>query len=367
MLFTGYVLSYNRVISGTSDNWYLSIRNSNGKCWEATTSNIQVAINDLDNHSGVVELPGNKTFWITNTIVVWRNVTLDMCGAEFRLPNGTDCIVVELKDGSAIKNGNIDVSGHQSLSPPYEYQVNTTFCNGGQKAIIFLNASSCINSALIWYMTVESSSFNNDSTPWDMRTYDSGYNARGYGVHLYASDTDVPQWIRNVTVKHCYFRICQDAIFIQNERNDTGTNAAHIDENTFESLWLSSCHEHINISRNTDATRDNCSVDRNYFNNIQMLVGESSWYGGEQVTWHFVVVSGYGNIFRNIFTWDASSSFRRGNGPVINLTSDSSHCFIHGRGLCYENTSLWKNYGDNNTVISIGYGDLEVGDIFEEE
>ena len=361
LVSVGGSTSFQRTISSTTDSIFLVIRNSNGNCWDATVENIQVAINDLDNNSGTVWLRGNKTYWITETIIIWQDATLDMLGAEFRLPTGIDCNVVEMKDGSAIKNGVIDVSGHQYDS----YTVNTTFSDSGHKAAIFLNAGSCIDSALIDCMSIESSSMNAAATPWLMTSYDSGRNGRGYGVHFYASDTDVPQWIRNVTVKHCYFRCFQHAIFLQNERSNTGTNTAHIDGNTFENFWINACHETINLSRNTGATRDNCSVSRNYFNNIGMQTGRSSYLGGEEITFHHLKIDGCGNILKNMMVWDYSGH-HQGSGPNTNLTSDSSQCFVHGIGFGYGG-SEWNNDGTANTIISIVYGNLELGDVIEKD
>ena len=66
----GSASSQNRIISISSDNIYTMIRNSNGNNWEANSINIQKAINDPNNKSGIVWLPGNKEFYLTKTIVV---------------------------------------------------------------------------------------------------------------------------------------------------------------------------------------------------------------------------------------------------------------------------------------------------------
>ena len=88
----------------------------------------------MDNSSGIVWLPGGLTFYLLDTIVVWENIILDMQGSEFRLPEGTDCHVVELKNRAGIKNGVINVAGHQAhgtsertCSADSCYMTNTSF------------------------------------------------------------------------------------------------------------------------------------------------------------------------------------------------------------------------------------------------
>jgi len=357
LLIVGPASSLTRTISYTNDNIYTLIRNSNGKYWEPTTANIQVAINDLGNSSGYVWLPGNKTFYLTKTVVVWKNITLDMGGCEFKLPYGTDINVVELKDGAGIKNGVIDVSGHQGDDKTgYDrFTTNTSF--SVPHACIFLNASSYIHSAHIENMCLESISDGYQSVWQDPPIYYSNdYTGRGYGIYLYASNVSVPQLITNVKVSDIYTCNFYHAIFIHNERHPVGSeNGAHIDGNTFEMLKSNADSYYINISRNTDVDRDKCSTSGNVFNLLQFQTGRGSWWGGDEITWRMITTDGYGNMFTNIMGWD--SSYLHGDGNWIVFTSDSDHCYISGR--CRLDGAL-INDGQNNTLFDYGWSELTV-------
>jgi hypothetical protein len=64
-----------RTISDSSDTLYTFIRNSNGKCWEATGVNIQTAINDLGASGGTVWLPAG-TIDLTTHLILNNHIAL---------------------------------------------------------------------------------------------------------------------------------------------------------------------------------------------------------------------------------------------------------------------------------------------------
>ena len=64
-----------RTITDNSDDIDTFIRNSNGKYWEATGSNIQSAINDLGVNGGTIWLPSGKID-LTSRITLSNNINL---------------------------------------------------------------------------------------------------------------------------------------------------------------------------------------------------------------------------------------------------------------------------------------------------
>jgi len=317
-----------RIISATHDDIYTFIRNSNGKYWEANADNIQVAINDLDNTNGVVWLPGNKKFTITSTIIIHPNITLDMGGCSFYTTNNID--VVDMRDGSIIRNGNIDVS-----------DVGSSF----DKSAIVINAVNYIDDGVeIYEMNLESKG------PLGI----AGSYGRGTGIYLHATDANVPQKICNVRCKGLYTRDFYYGIRIHNERHPlAGENGAIINGNTFTDLISMADSYYIHISRDTSIDLDKCNISGNYFNLLQYQTGMGGWYGGEHFTWTIITSDGYGNSFNNIMIWDWGEA--EGDHAVV-LTSDSSHCYVMARG----GPSTWINNGEGNTIFDTGSGVLTI-------
>ena len=261
LLSAGSTVSITRTITSTNDNIYTFIRNSNGNYWAATTDNIQVAINDLDNQSGTVWLPGCKTFWIRKTIIIWRNITLDMLGAEFKIGNDDDITMVELKDGSGIKNGVLDASGHITW-----HVTNSTFA--APNACILLDASSYINSAFIENMNLYSISAGYEEADY----YDDSHMGAGYGIYFHASNINSKQLIANVVVERVFLHAFEIGIYLHNERNPgSGEEGAFIRDNTFKFTQMNAVSYGINLSINSDALPDVSDVCNNHFNQIFVL------------------------------------------------------------------------------------------------
>lgn len=355
LLSAGSTVSLTRTITSTNDNIYTFIRNSNGKFWAANSDNIQVAINDLDNNSGTVWLPGCKTFWISKTIIIWRNITLDMLGAEFKIGNDDDITMVELKDGSGIKNGVLDASGHITW-----HVVNSTF--GIPNACIFLNASSNINSALIENMNLYSISDGYEEEDY----YSDNHTGAGYGIYLYASNITSKQLIANVYVERVFLHAFRIGIYLNNERNPgVGEEGAFIRDNTFKYIQLNAVSYGINISRCTNASPEVSDVLYNHFNQIQSQTGNGSYWGGQWLSFGCIHVEGYGNSFTNVYLWDYTNK-HQGDGPAIDFDSDSTHCYIQG----LLSTDAWLSWGGNdNTLFKTGANGVDVrlriGKIYE--
>jgi len=291
-----------------------------------------------------------------------------MGGSEFRLPSGVNTNVVELKDSSAIRNGVIDVSGHQhdgvtTPAPQSAWTSNTSFAT--PSACIYLDAKSYIESATIEHMTIEAISDGyNLMGPNPPRFYSSNYWGLGYGIYLHATNTNTPQRISNLSVKHVYLRAFEIGIYLRNQRNPgSGENGAFIQYNSFEYLWFYSVSYGIEISRVTSAGKDECSTAFNRFNMIQFQTGKQSYWGGEELTWSNIGTDDQGNSFTNIMMWDYTGS-HRGNGPAIEFTADSENSFFHIYGLA---DGWLDNSGTNNNLILVGEGEVNiyVGKIFE--
>ena len=70
------VMSVTRTITDSSDTIDTYIRNSNGKYWSATETNLQLAFNDLNNQSGYVESLGQRR-WTTDGKIFKTEQDLD--------------------------------------------------------------------------------------------------------------------------------------------------------------------------------------------------------------------------------------------------------------------------------------------------
>jgi len=530
LLVIGSAFSATRTISSSNDNIYIMIRNSNGNYWEADSSNIQTAIDDLGSEGGIVWLPGAMRFNISNTIIVKENVILDLGGSALEIPYEGDLTIVELKDGSGIRNGIIDVAGHvgshTGTSGSSDFHTYTNFTI--PHSAIFLNASSYIESALIediyldsiglgynnnirhfFYIYFNDSTNNNffenpenlidgytsnyatgngtdsillnDNTydpispqgyygprnitqvylrayvqhtnssknitltpvfadgslgdvhllgyrsspyytafaeitndtnapsPWTWQDlenltcyvnisaepeynvlvsmiqitvytdsvpayHDPTFSGRGYGIHFYAGNTSVPQKISGVKVSRVTLRNFKHAIFIQNERDPgMGEPGAHIDGNYFEDLWINANERSINISRNTDASRDDCSISGNVFNLLEFQTGTGSSWGGQAITWNHMSISGYNNIFKHVSCWDLWNLRTPPNGTLcyengnqnctsIIFTNDAENTFMSGR--CFLSTYAIDN-GINTTILDTGASQLTIPSIIQ--
>jgi hypothetical protein len=280
-----------------------------------------------------------------------------MGGCAFKLPNGINTNVVELKDGAGIQNGVIDVSGHQArYKTGYDrYASNTSFTI--PNACIFLNASSMIHSAHIENMALESISDGYQSYYQNPPVYySSNYLGRGYGIHFYASNVNTPQLITNVVVESLYTRDFNTAIFIHNERHPVGNEyGAHIYGNTFERLFEQGDSYYIIISRDTTIDEEFCSTSNNIFNLLQYQTGRGSYWGGEQLSWKTIISDGYGNIFKNFMQWDPN--YLRGDGISIQMSSDSTYCYLNGR-CSFDEHSI--DNGMYNTLFDTGASWLSI-------
>lgn len=90
LLISINVNSFTTTITDSSNDIETRISNSNGKFYEATAANIQIAINNIGSgNRGTVTLPANNTISITTTIDLERNITLDLGASTLIAGAGT--------------------------------------------------------------------------------------------------------------------------------------------------------------------------------------------------------------------------------------------------------------------------------------
>lgn len=350
MMISSTVIA-SRLITNSSDDIFTKIVSSNGKTWTATANNIQAAINDLNNKTGVIYLPGDQTFYLQSTLKIWRNIILDMGGAELRLPAGICTNVVELKDNSGIKNGVINVAGHQA---PVK-KSNTSFTV--PYAAIYLNASSYIESASIENMHLESISDGYNMTPNEPFYVTANSSGRGYGIHFHATNTSVPQKISGVYVDRVFFRSFRLAIYLNNERNSTTGNGAYLNNNFFHNLVLHSCSWGINFTRVVN--NDRCNISYNTIDRGINQAGDGSYWGGEWLTHAVIKIDGRNNYIKNMIVWDFTANHVGDGLHGVYFTDKSSYNYMR---IPVVNSNYYNDSGENNTFINCApfYANTEI-------
>ena len=301
------VLAGPRIITDISDNVDTFIHNSNGKYWSATSSNIQLAINDLNNKSGTVWLPGNTTFIVTSTIIVNDNIELDMNKAL--VVCATDGMnVIELRDNASIHDGDI-----QTLWP---------FSDTKQYAVIYIQSS--INE---WKAT-------KTRTVKNMRLYgDSGIPA-GYGIHL--RGTTDGHSIYYVEVENVVLKFHYIGIYL----NQTGT--AWVNANTFDNIRIDQPYYGIVLE-----TEDTEAVAGNTFTNLQ--ISPASWsIACINLTSYWV----YGNYFQG-FIWDWNAAYDIDNTrSAINISGGSNYIDIYVGNQTIPQSGIIRDTGTANVFIN---------------
>ena len=112
------VVSVTRTISSDGDDIETFIRNSNGKYWDVTETNLQAAIDDLTT-GGSVWLP-NCNITITSSIELEDSINLIGMGknSTLYLSNGAnqDLIQIKGKQNILIEKIHLDINGNQQTS-----------------------------------------------------------------------------------------------------------------------------------------------------------------------------------------------------------------------------------------------------------
>lgn len=307
------------------------IWNSNGNNWSASGGNIQLAINDLDNCSGKVLLPGNSTLTISSTIQIYKNICLDMQGCTIQPSSDID--MISMHKNSGIIYGNLNASNLAS------YTSNMILFDGGNH----------IGNS--WY---------------------SGYGNFGhtYVEHLYLQGTNVvgqhPEWMNGTAIK----MIC-----------DNNNGGEHIIGCYIEDVDIHSFEYGIHLycpGGSPDESEENY-INGNYFFDIDMMqcrygivtdrnetysVTDSSIYGNEftfiqqqvnKCTDEVLISEGDFNKFE-ILIWDwglanntaeAVNLTEYCNSTTLTVTGGSDYIFNNGHKNTVWNVARW-DWGTGN-------------------
>jgi len=329
------VESLMRTITDTTDNVDTFIRNSNGKYWNATASNIQAAINDLEMNvlyesrgapHGTVWLPGNMTIITSSTISIKPHVTLDMGGCVIK-PNG-NFDVVTLKWGSVIQNGCINVSGLSDFN----------------KCCIGLYGWEEINCR------------NHPPKILDMNLISAGQ--RGDGILFYTGGSEWSNYIQYVDVHNIKVSGLNIGIHINHTRADS--DQAFINANTFTDIFGYDCKYFIFLY----------AVDfeaaGNIFHNVQCYCTSNT----ECIIWN----NGAGNMYDNIiaYNWDNANGTR----TSYNFSVDSPGGPHHAAQQCYlsfigggEDIAIgaWAPWTPANkyTILNLEDSTLTIGKVYQ--
>jgi len=326
---TATVMSVTRTITDTQDNVKTFIVNSNGNYWEATGDNIQIAVDDIGDlevpHSGwggvgaTVWLPGGKIFNISSSLTLNRHITLDMGGSVIRPTGNFD--VIDMKAGSGIKNGCINVSAVDDFD------------------------QGCIVPDASDYISMREHTLRVQNI--DLISA----NQRGAGIKLYApSGLGIDQVIVFARFSDVYTQNFEYGVLIKNEVT-VADNGGVINGNIFTDLTGYGDKYYIWIERNTDDTEPHCANQGNYFENIQF------WCTTD--TECIIRNDGYGNIFTSVMVYDWNDA---SGDTSYEFTSDSKQCYLAFRG---GSDDIVNNGAATNTFLDLEKGELIIKSVVE--
>jgi len=329
------VKSLTRTMTDSMDNVDTFIRNSNGKYWEVTGSNIQAAINDLEMNvlyesrgapHGTVWLPGNMTITTSSTIRIKPHVTLDMGGCVLK-PNG-NFEVVNLTWGSIIQNGCINVSGVSNFN----------------KDCIGLYGWNVINCR------------NHPPKILDMNLISAGQ--RGDGILFYTGGSEYYNYIQYVDVHNIKLSGLRIGVHINHTR--AGSDSAFINANIFTDIFGYDCKYFIYLYE------VDFEAAGNIFHNAQCYCTANT----ECIIWN----NGAGNIFDNIiaYNWDNASGTRTSynfsvRGPGSNNKA-AHQCYLSFIGGGDDIAiGAWEPWTPANryTILNLEDSSLTIGRVYQ--
>jgi hypothetical protein len=301
-----------RTISSTNDNLSTFITTSSGGVYDATAANLQLAINSMNNASGVVTLLGGGNISISTTIQLYDNVELDMNNCLLWAAANVD--IVNMHVLSKIHDGTIRVSGVSGYS------------------------HSCINISRGY-----SGSFYDGPNRYAGRVYNMklvSENQQGFGIHFFVADISSSQEITFWMIDNINTYRFYTSFYLDNNWKTAGGDTAWCNGNMFSNLEGYGDYIFIDINSMVDegATSEQ-GCDGNYFSNVQFepaLSGLSSYIA--------VRIEGDGHCFQNLLLWDTSHLTNCG----VYITSTSGHNTIIGDlGTVINNGGSTNIYGRN--------------------
>lgn len=263
--------SVTRTITDSTDNSYTFIRNSNGKYWEATGANLQIAVNDLATTGGTVWVGSDIT--LTSALKINKSyITVDF--EDHQVTLGGDISFVNVSSGSTtgacyntIRNARVKIT------------------NGHTASIISLY----IKPHGRWVDRVRYNIFENINI---INSYAN--NHAWTGIHLNIdvgedSPADMANFLFN-TFRDITMNSCKTGILLECDDTDAWGNG-----NLFENIWIDDGFE-TGVYFKVDSGATN-GFNQNLFNNIKLQTDTWSKDG-------FKNINGNGNHFDHCLVWD---------------------------------------------------------------
>jgi hypothetical protein len=270
VLSTAGVLAVTRTISDTQDNVYSLIRNTNGNIWDVSQANLQAAINDLNNASGMVWV--GSDFSASDTTIVHNNITVDLWNHKITYSGTGHC--VQLRRGSRIENGCIDVSG---------------ITMNNDKAAIYVDGSDRINMKDSQVQATGAS---------HMTLIGNAVSQSGTGVFLNSNSTTMVQEVNltswdDITTSFFYYAYRLEAW-------GEGNPGVFVNSNTFIGCYDDTSVISYYLHQKTSLSHSVCGVDGNQFQNCITQASSSSPAHHSD---YGVYCEGQNNYFKVMF-WD---------------------------------------------------------------
>ena len=309
------VASIPRIISNTGDNFDTFIRNSNGNYWSSTASNIQIAIDDLNDNPGTVWLPGNTTFTLSSGIIIGDGILLDLGGSTIKPSSSFN--IISMKNGSQIKNGAIDASeitfNHACILFDGHYQIDEL-------------GSSVLSQVENLYL--------------------KSANQKGKGIYMVCDDKTAVEKIVFVTCRSIRTRDFEYAIHLECSGGSTSYDN-FINGNNFFDIIGKGDKYFIYLERDTSLNHVQSGVEGNYFENCIFQAGTET-----ECVLH---IDGESNIF-DVYTWD----WWKASGSVsYDLTSDSQGCYLRVQGGADD----LVDSGNDNTIFIPISGNMTIDEL----
>lgn len=322
-------MSLTRTISDSHDDMASFIVNSNGNYWEATSSNIQAAIDDLHPQIpinggyggtlGFVWLPSGRNFTTDSTLVIGRSVILDMQGSTI-IPSG-NFDVIKMRDSSQLRNGVINVSSVGNFD----------------KSAITFNATDGFSIK------------EHLSMVKNMELVSGGL--RGKGIYLNtegSADQCIIATFRDIKTREFEYGILI---------NHTGTGDAFINGNIFSNI------EGYGDKYFITFYEEQQEVTGNYFQNVRCYCTNNTEY----VVWN----NGQANSFDNIvaYNWDSNGGTRASyNFSTTGIgNSGGNQLFISLRGGGEDlSVGSWAKWSNSYSILDLGNSSLKAGKVYQE-
>ncbi len=323
LVTTSFSGAITRNITSISDNMKTFVCNSNGKYWNPTNANIQLAIWDFnDTNGGEVYVPvGNYS----GSLNITNNVEVI----------GTGTIAVQ-SNGAGVLSGEND-------------NITQLYLDVGETIIVWngniRNLKICTSSAWAGQYALH---VTGDETQWGRQNFldnihVTNYNADddgdifdGTGIYLEAEASAS----RKSNIALCNFgAFYVDGFNIGVEiysADANPTKQGYINGNDFEYIGISRCKYMLNMTNNGNGTNNN-----NNFKSLQMQPdnNENTTNGG-------LYCNDSGNIFQYIMPWDWSYA---DEGYAIHMGDDSEQNHVTGY---FMSDDYVKNY-DGNVINNI--------------